>query len=276
MARFPLRPVERRRAFEEILYQLERAIVAGRFHAGDRLPSEREMAASFEVSRTSVREALRVLEALGIVRVRRGADNGATLLDQPEDAFTQLLRFHLALQHIEVEDLIEFRVLIESWAAGVLARTRTLHALAELEKLIVEMEVDGLDQVAFHQLDAAFHLALVRGSSNELAALILNGSRTAIQRAMLDAILRAKDWPSLRRRLSQEHRRIYRALEKGDDQQASALVAQHIRKFYKTHLGGSSSVSSRSAPQGSGRRHPSLALRLKATELAAADLPRRR
>jgi DNA-binding GntR family transcriptional regulator len=56
---------------------------------------------------------------------------------------------------------------------------------------------------------------------------------------MLEAVLRAKKWPSLRRRLTREHRGIYEAIEKGDDEQASALVAQHIRKFYNAHLGRS-------------------------------------
>src|SRR5690349_13555237 len=126
-----LRPVEGRRAFEEIPHQLEEAIAAGHLSAGDRLPPERELAAHFQVSRTSVREALRVLEALGIVSVRRGADNGATILEKPGNALTHLLRFHLALHHVSLTSLIEFRVVIESWAAGALARKRSAQALAE-------------------------------------------------------------------------------------------------------------------------------------------------
>src|SRR5204862_6394506 len=88
-----VRPVRGRRAFEEILLQLEEAISAGHLSAGDRLPPERELATRFQVSRTSVREALRVLETLGIVSVRRGAENGATLREEPGNALTQLLRF---------------------------------------------------------------------------------------------------------------------------------------------------------------------------------------
>src|SRR5262245_14245058 len=110
-----VRQVSGRRAFEEILLQLEQAFVSSDLAAGDRLPPERELAARFKVSRTSVREAMRVLEALGLVRVRRGADNGAVFLERPNNAIEPLFRFHLALQHASVENLIEFRTVIETW-----------------------------------------------------------------------------------------------------------------------------------------------------------------
>ena len=69
--------LDQRRAFEKILGQIEEAIVQGRLQSGDRLPSERELAESFGASRASVREALRVLEAFGVVVARRGTDGGA-------------------------------------------------------------------------------------------------------------------------------------------------------------------------------------------------------
>src|SRR5262245_5075585 len=107
--------VSTRRTFEDILLQLEESLASNALAAGDRLPPERELAAKFKVSRASVREALRVLEALGLVRVRRGADTGAVFLERPNNAIEPLFRFHLALQHASVENLIEFRTVIETW-----------------------------------------------------------------------------------------------------------------------------------------------------------------
>jgi GntR family transcriptional regulator, transcriptional repressor for pyruvate dehydrogenase complex len=231
-----LRPVEGRRAFEEILFQLEDAILAGHLSAGDRLPPERELAQRFEVSRTSVREALRVLEALGIVRVRRGADNGATLLEEPSNALTHLLRFYLALEHVSMASLLEFRTAHESWMAAAAARRRPEAELAEAADALDRMETEDLSERAFLEADLAFHTALARACGNELATLVLEGCRTAILRTMVEVTIAAGDWPSMRERLRGEHRGIYEAIEAGDAELASQRVEHHLRSFYAMHL----------------------------------------
>jgi GntR family transcriptional regulator, transcriptional repressor for pyruvate dehydrogenase complex len=233
-----LRPVERRRAFEEILFQLEEAIAAGHLSAGDRLPPERELATRFQVSRTSVREALRVLEAIGIVRVKRGAENGATLLEEPGNALAQILRFHLALEHVSMASLLEFRIAIESWAAGIAAERRTLEELARAEALLKRMESEDLDEQSFLELDLAFHVELARACGNELAELVMEGCRTAIARTMLQATLEAGDWPSIRSQLRRQHRDVYEAIRAGEPERASRLVGHHIRHFYHLYPQG--------------------------------------
>ena len=227
-----LRPVQGRRAFEEILFQLEEAIAAGHLSAGDRLPPERELAARFAVSRTSVREALRVLEALGIVRVRRGADNGATLLEAPTNAFTHVLRFYLALEHVSPDDLLTLRIALETWLAAAAAERREEIDLSEAEALLDRMGGEDLDEPDFLELDLAFHLAIARACGNELAALILEGCRTAFLRTMIDTTERAGDWTAIRRRLRSEHRDICSAIDAGDSERAAELVESHIRSFY--------------------------------------------
>lgn len=229
-----LRPVQRRRAFEEILYQLEEAITAGHLSAGDKLPSERELATRFQVSRTSVREALRVLEALGVVSVRRGAENGATLLQEPGNALAQILRFHLALEHVSMNSLLEFRIALESWAAELAAARRTLDELAGAEELLDRMD-EELDAPGFLELDLAFHVQLARACGNELAGLVMEGCRSAIARTMLQATLQAGDWPSIRQKLRRQHRRLLDAIREGDAERASRLVGEHLRDFYRLY-----------------------------------------
>jgi GntR family transcriptional repressor for pyruvate dehydrogenase complex len=241
MARAPsstpfLRPVEGRRAFEEILFQLEDAILAGHLSAGDRLPPERELAQRFEVSRTSVREALRVLEALGIVRVRRGADNGATLLEAPSNALTHLLRFYLALGHVSMASLLEFRTAHESWMAAAAARRRPETELAEAAEALERMETEDLSGREFLEFDLAFHTALARACGNELATLVLEGCRTSILRTMVEVTETAGDWETMRERLRREHRGIYEAIEAGEAELASQRVEEHLRSFYALYL----------------------------------------
>src|ERR1700754_2903377 len=109
------------RAFEQILGELEGSITAGELAAGDRLPAERDLAARYGVSRPSVREAIRVLESMGIVSVRRGAEHGVVLLQEPGNAFQPVLRLLVALRHVSLDDAIEFRVMVEGGAARALA-----------------------------------------------------------------------------------------------------------------------------------------------------------
>jgi DNA-binding FadR family transcriptional regulator len=131
------------RAFEQILGELEESITAGALAAGDRLPPERDLAVRFGVSRTSVREAIRVLESMGVVSVRRGADHGVVLLQEPGNAFRPVLRLLVALRHVSLDDAIEFRVMVEAGAARRLADTGAVDALAEL---LDRMEDPGIRQ----------------------------------------------------------------------------------------------------------------------------------
>ena len=225
--------VSGRRAFEEILVELERAIVSSDLAAGDRLPPERELAARFNVSRTSVREALRVLEAFGLVRVRRGADNGATLLERPNNALAPLFRLHLALQHVSLENLVEFRTVIETWTADAAARLRLPDHLRDADEALRRTEEqEGLAPPAFLAGDIEFHLALARGAGNPFAPLVLEGSRSAIEKSMLDGVLRVRNWGSIRRRLIREHRAILNAVVAGEGSSAARLMRRHIGKFY--------------------------------------------
>ncbi|HUP31464.1 MAG TPA: FCD domain-containing protein [Gaiellaceae bacterium] len=220
-----------RRIFKEVIGQLRTGLIERRLAAGDRLPSERDLAEQFGISRTSVREALRVLEALGVVSVRPGAENGAILLDGPGSALGDLLEFQLALRNIEVVHILEFRRVIESWAAGAAAERACEEELAELKAIVDEM-AQPQDQEQFEAVDATFHLTLARLSGNGLLVLILEGARSAIERLMHQAISSAGEWEPVRDRLVAEHSEIYAAIAARDASLASSLVDRHIEGFY--------------------------------------------
>jgi DNA-binding FadR family transcriptional regulator len=226
-----LRAVPQRRAFEAILEQLEEAIASGELEAGSKLPTERELAAALDVSRTSVREALRVLEALGLLGTRRGGEHGATLLEKPGNAFTQLFRLQLGLRHIDVPNVIDCRAMTEAWAIEHLAQSKDAAALERLEELVAEMGRDGLAHEAFHELDAEFHLVIVRASENELAVLFADALRNTVRRLMLDALFSAENWPHIVKTLTDEHRAIVNAAKSGDGLAASRLLRAHIERW---------------------------------------------
>jgi DNA-binding FadR family transcriptional regulator len=224
-----IQPIKAPRAFEEILDQLEQALLAGRLAAGGRLPPEREFAAALGVSRTSVREALRVMEALGLVDVNRGSA-GAVLRPEPRNAFADILRLHLALGHYSWESIIELRVVLERWAFARAAERADTRLLEELTLLLEKMDDSSIDPRTFLELDVAFHAQVVSASGNLLLAGSLDGCRALIRKGMLEVIT-AGTWPDTASRLREEHRHLYELVAEGDAQAAAEGVQRHIRRW---------------------------------------------
>ena len=106
------------RTHQLVLGWIEEQLRAGSLAIGQRLPGERALAEQFGLSRTSVREAIRVLEALGVARsgVGSGPESGTTIIADPSTALGSALRLHVASSHLPVADMVQTRIMIESWA----------------------------------------------------------------------------------------------------------------------------------------------------------------
>jgi GntR family transcriptional repressor for pyruvate dehydrogenase complex len=232
--------VSPRRTFEVILARLEEGMASGELRPGDRLPAERELAQRFQVSRTSVREALRVLETLGVIGIRRGAENGAVLMREPENAFAAVLRLLVGLQHVALPEIMELRVMVEVWAARMVASQRDPGTLAQLEGLLLEMSSDTIDQHAFHDLDATFHVSIVRSAKNRLVNLIEASVDSAFRQIITDVALVAWDWGTTKPLLIQQHQAIFDAMATGDADRAANLVSAHVRYWGERVIGVSS------------------------------------
>ncbi|XAZ30867.1 GntR family transcriptional regulator [Paenarthrobacter ureafaciens] len=150
------------RTHQLVLEWIENQLASGELALGGRLPGERAMAEQLQVSRTSVREAVRILEAMGVVRagVGSGKDAGTIVIAEPGSALGSTLRLHVATRHLPVPDIVETRVLLESWAAE---RARPgVAALDDAAELLEQME-NAPDVDTFLALDSRFHVALARG-----------------------------------------------------------------------------------------------------------------
>jgi GntR family transcriptional repressor for pyruvate dehydrogenase complex len=221
------RPVRRTRTFEDVLAQIEQRIAADGLSVGDRLPGERRLAEQLQVSRSSVREALRVLGALGVVssQVGRGPDAGAVITSRPEEALSDLLRLHLGLAGLSLSEVVDARSMIEQWsAAHAAARSADLSAM--------EAALDRMDRAAtaaeFVAHDTAFHVALADASGNRLVAAMMRSIRDAVHRYAIEAVERLGDTSVLRA----DHRRIHEAIAAGDSAAAGAAVDTHLRHAY--------------------------------------------
>src|SRR6185312_12450873 len=108
----------KRRAYEDIVEQIERAILTGEMNEADRLPSERDLIVQFGVSRATIREALRVLQSRGLIEVRHGDPGGPIVRADPGASVTSMLSSLFHAERLSLADVIQFRMIVESAAAG--------------------------------------------------------------------------------------------------------------------------------------------------------------
>ena len=224
-------PIQVRRAFEEVILQLEQAILDGRLRPGDRLPPERELAERMGVSRASVREALRVLDSLGVLSARRGARAGSTI-SAGRNGLSSVLGLYVAVRDIPIRDLVRVREALEGTAVELAAANGDA---AELEGLVQTME-KTLEIEAFMSLDTEFHQAIARASGNGLLPLLMEALRDAMSRRMHEAFAQLEDSDRERVHLTRQHAEIARLVRARKGPAAVAAVRKHIHGFYSRAL----------------------------------------
>ncbi|MGB8649682.1 MAG: GntR family transcriptional regulator [Mycobacteriales bacterium] len=212
--------------------QLRDAIVSGELSVGTLLPSEKELADRFGVSRSTIREALRILQALGLLT---GGDTVSTArprvsATQTVAAVSDVLESAVRLSQIPLGDLVELRLVLEGAAleSPVTVPARLEEARAALEV----MQRPGVDVVTFHDADVRFHTSLAGAGGNSAFTLVMGVLREAIGGHLVEALSALpKPVPTLRR-LCSEHAAILQAVEDGDGPLAARLVREHIWSFY--------------------------------------------
>src|SRR3954452_753042 len=142
------------RSFADVLEQLREAILAGRIRPGERLPAERDLCAEFGVGRPTLREALRSLEAVGLIEVRPGKGGGSYAVTPSEAIVGEALAALVNLRGASLEDLAEFRVDFEGENAAWAARRADASDIGALQALVAEAGGAGVDLV---EVDVRWH-----------------------------------------------------------------------------------------------------------------------
>lgn len=222
------------RAWERVLSRVEADLLSGKLAPGQRLPGERALATELDVGRSSVREAMRVLEALGLLRAQTGSgpDAGAIILARPTGGMSALMRLQVAGQGFPVEDVVRTRLVLESAAVTELASRSAAVELSESDELLDAMEAPGLAPEEFLALDAQLHLGLAQAAGNQVIAAMMSGLRDSIETYTLQAVPLLPSWTGTARRLCTEHRAVIEAVRGGDPELASERVTEHIKGYY--------------------------------------------
>jgi GntR family transcriptional repressor for pyruvate dehydrogenase complex len=223
------------RAWRVVLEKIESDLLEGRLAPGDRLAPERELATTLGVGRSSVREALRVLEVMGLIRTGTGSGptSGAIIIATPRGGLAALLRLQVAAQGFPISDIVATRLLLEQWVVGTLA-AQPDRDLADVRSTLAAMDDTTLTADEFIALDAQFHLALAEASDNAVVAATMAGLRTSIESYVQSGASRIPDWDAASARLRGEHDALVRAIDAGDASHARTLVHDHISGFYAT------------------------------------------
>jgi GntR family transcriptional repressor for pyruvate dehydrogenase complex len=227
-----------------VLSHIEDELAGGTLQLGGKLPAERSLAETLGVSRASIREAIRVLEAMGVVQsaVGSGPDAGTVVVANSSAALSSALRLHVASGHLPIADVVATRVLLETHAVSQAAiaviaantgGTGGTGNLEEAQRVLAAMADRELSVTAFVDLDAQFHLAIARAGGNAVLSSIMESLRESIQAYVLAAVPTVPDWHAEARRLHREHRAILQAIAAGEDTAAVKKVRAHIEGFYR-------------------------------------------
>lgn len=230
------RKTQHNRIFQDLVGQIQEAILDGRLQPGDKLPSQRELVAMFQTSRASIREALRVLEQKGLIEVKLGVSGGAVVRNAGTGPITESLKLLLQQKQVSVEHLVEFRECIEGDIAACAARRAETAAIQQLEAILAQAkacleETNALPH-DFIRADIHLHTALAEISGNPIFL--------AVTKMVHETILGLYDRFTLQDRdILEENFRdlcaLVAAVKKGQAEKARRLALNHVRRF-KQHL----------------------------------------
>ena len=167
-----LQPVQTRRASEEIYNQIRQLILDGEIHPGERLPSERKMMDMMHRSRPTIREAMRMLEREGYIKIYSGS-SGAVVQEINVDNAVQSLETIIQMKHMKIEEILEFRRLTECEAARLASERRTAEDLEKMKEILQRSENVLGESDAFIACDLEFHLALADASHNSMYSIMM-------------------------------------------------------------------------------------------------------
>ena len=220
--------VKSNKVSEHILEQIRKAIFEGKLKPGDKLPPERELMENFKVSKATLREAMRSLEVLGFLEIRKGVLGGAFVTEvdmkKARDSFTNFLHF----KNLSLNNLTEVRLVLESHIAEKAAHTITEEDLNRLKKLIEECEHDlkhGIP-IESRKNEIEFHRIIGSVTGNPILMFILD----FVENLLIDTKEILQPGKDFSKKVLNAHKRIYKALLGKDSKKAQEEMIKHVKE----------------------------------------------
>lgn len=221
-----IKKVQKKKISEEIMEQLARLIREGVWQAGEKLPSEKELEEMFGVSRTSVREALTGLAAIGAIEMRQGG--GHFVRQVHTERYINPLTVSLLANRESILQLLELRRIIEVEAAALAAERARPEDLQRMEEALDSMEREVRADKVAHEWDFQFHMALVESTGNPLLVKVIQNVADLLTRVLEQTRTHTRSIPGQPLEVVEEHRRIFQAIKAGEGERARRYMREHL------------------------------------------------
>ncbi|KLU63792.1 HTH-type transcriptional regulator LutR [Desulfosporosinus acididurans] len=220
--------VKPHRTYQEVLKQINNLIIEGKLSPGDRLMGEREMAGELGVSRTTLREALRTMELLGLVEIKPGG--GTFIRDVQLDYVINPLALALSVEPTRLDELWEIRITLEAECARLAAERASEESLRWIAHALKDMQIEHHDLDAYAKADMRFHYMVAQASQNTLMNRLLQTLVVHIFELIkrTGPLRFSHDIGGLR--TVREHVAIYEAISRHDSGEAQNLMRKHLEE----------------------------------------------
>jgi GntR family transcriptional repressor for pyruvate dehydrogenase complex len=229
-------PVKNTKIYEQVVEQIKRMINDGTLKKGDKLPTERDLAEQLQVSRASVREAIRALEVIGLVESKQGAGN--YIRESFEDSLLEPLSMMFLLEESNPYEVVELREVLELETVVLAAERITDHELGILRELIDEMK-NCEDEDKNVMLDKRFHYTIAKASRNLLILNVVQVISQLIDSLIKNARKQILSGEPNRVKLTLQHEHIYTALTERNSELAYNAMRGHfklIKQYYRHEI----------------------------------------
>lgn len=225
-------PLEIKKAFEQTADHIKTSVLTGALTRGERLPSEIDLAEQFGVSRSTIREALRLLSSEGLIISTKGPSGGHFIAHPTFELITRQLTTQVnlltATSEVSVAEMAELRTLLDVEASGLAARRRTDEELANLEHS-AQVDLVGSTSEELSVLNRGFHYQLVLASKNRMLTLAYQPIHTVleskVERSGLDE--------TYHRQVKSDHLNILGKVREGNEVGARQAMDEHLKALSK-------------------------------------------
>ena len=217
----------KQKVYEIIIQKIQTEITAGILKAGEKLPPERELAVKYGVSRTSIREALRLLELSDFVEIRPG-DGTFIKTNEQQTIQQQLTSVALKTDQTTLYEMLELRLILESQCAALAALRATGQDIEKIARTLEVMKNTDDEEIGI-QADLDFHMAIAAAANNSVLAQLISSfashMRSTIEVTRKHRLSSKENFA----RTLEEHRAIFIAISRGESDRAKVLMEDHIR-----------------------------------------------
>ena len=207
---------------DELIARFKELIAKRVFVPGHRLPPERDLAEALAVSRPTLRQAMRALQIMGVIKARQGS--GSYLADSASDIMRVPLEFALALKNVAKTDLFETRRTLEVELASLAAQRRTSEDLEAMRQALCEMEKTMGDPDAWCRTEPQFHACIVQAARNGVMTTIIEMLSQMLMESRKETVRLLTDYTSSYR----SHECIYVEIEKQNPIGAAEMMVEHF------------------------------------------------